>query len=303
MATILVTTSSFGKNDNSTLDPLKNRGLAYELNPYGRKLTQDEIIELLHRHQPKGLIAGVEPLNKTVLEHAKKLKVISRCGIGMDNIDFEVAREMGIKVVNTPDAPTIPVAELTVGLILSLLRKIHRSDQAIRTDRWIRPMGNLLSEKTVGIIGCGRIGSYVAKLLVSFGCRVLGFDPCGGENKDIQLMGLDEVLVDSDIVTLHMPYSDENRHFVDYEFLKKMKKSSILINASRGGIVDESALQVSLENRDLAGAALDCFEKEPYTGPLKTFDNVVLTSHIGSYALEGRIMMEKQSVENLLREL
>lgn len=302
MEKILITTSSFGKNDKTIFDLLTDNGFTYKLNPYGRKLTQDEAFALIIKYQPIGMIAGVEPLSKTVLEKTEKLKVISRCGIGMDNVDLEAAKAMGIVVINTPDAPTIPVAELTIGMILSLLRKIHRSDFSIRNNEWARPMGNLLYEKTVGIVGCGRIGSYVAKLLEPFGCRIIGFDPIAVNSDNIEFVIIEEVLKKSDIITIHMPYSDKNRHFVNAEFLKQMKKGALIINAARGGLIDERALLDVLESDHLAGAALDCFEDEPYTGPLKKIDNVLMTGHIGSYALEGRIMMERQAVENLLNK-
>lgn len=303
MKKILITTSSFGKNDKSILDLLTTKGYSYELNPHGRKLTKDEAIELITKYQPIGMIAGVEPLNRDVLICAEKLKVISRCGIGLDNVDLATARSLGITVINTPDAPTIPVAELTIGMILSLLRKIHRSDYSIRNNEWVRPMGNLLFKKTVGIIGCGRIGSYVAKLLEPFTVNIIGFDPVTTDQCNIEFVNIEELLKKSDIITIHMPYSDNNKHFVNTDFLKQMKKGAVIINAARGGLVDENALYDVIKSGHLAGAALDCFEKEPYKGPLKEFDNVLLTGHIGSYALEGRIMMEKQAVENLFDKL
>ncbi len=303
MNKILITTSSFGKNDKTYLQSLNDNGFEYELNPYERKLTESEIIELIQKHQPIGMIAGVEPLNKNVLETAKKLKVISRCGIGMDSVDLETAKALDILVVNTPDAPTIPVAELTVGMILSLLRKIHRSDSRIRNSEWFRPMGNLLYGKTVGIVGCGRIGSYVAKLLEAFGCRIIGFDPFTENASQIEFVAIQDLLKRSDIITLHMPYSPKNKHFIDATVLNQMKKGALLINAARGGLVDEQELLGALESGQLAGAALDSFEIEPYVGPLTELDNVLVTGHIGSYALEGRTMMERQSVENLLKHL
>lgn len=302
MNKILITTSSFGKNDSSYLESLTKNGFAYELNPYARKLTETEIIGLIEEHQPIGIIAGVEPLNRIVLEKAKNLRVISRCGIGLDSVDLEAAKAMEITVVNTPDAPTIPVAELTIGMILTLLRKIHLSDASIRKNEWFRPMGSLLYEKTVGIVGCGRIGSYVAKLLEPFGCKIIGYDPIAISSHNIEITTIKNVLEQSDIITIHIPYSIDNRYFVDAAFLKQMKKGALIINAARGGLVNEEGLFDSLNSGHLAGAALDCFEEEPYIGPLKELENVLMTGHIGSYALEGRIMMERQSVENLLKE-
>jgi D-3-phosphoglycerate dehydrogenase len=303
MKTILVTTSTFGKNDPDVLNPLAEKGYEYFLNPYGRKLTEEEVIELINKHRPIGMIAGVEPLNRKVMESASGLKSISRLGIGLDNVDLVAAEDMGIAVSNTPDGPTIPVAELTLGMIISLLRQIHISDISIRQGEWRRPYGNLLYGKTVGIIGCGRIGSYLAKLLQSFGCNVLGCDPVCMEEECFALVGLDEILQRADIISLHIPYSKANHHFINANRLKQMKEGAYLINTARGGLVDEQALFQSLVSGKLAGAALDGFEQEPYLGKLKDLDNVLMTAHIGSYAKEARIMMEKEAVSNLITTL
>jgi len=303
MTEILITTSSFGKQDSSLLQILSENGLSYKLNLYARKLTEPEVSELIEQHQPVGMIAGVEPLTRKVLEKAKNLKVISRAGIGMDSVALQAAKDLGIVVTNTPDAPTIPVAELTLGMILSLLRRIHISDASIRRGDWVRPMGNLLHDKTVGLIGCGRIGSYLAGLLSSFGCKILGCDPFVNKSDNFFLVDLGEILSDADIISLHIPYNRENHHFINAKRIQSMKKGALLINTARGGLIDEDALYNALFSGYLGGAAMDCFEEEPYAGKLKELDSVLLTAHIGSYAQEGRIMMERQAVENLLREL
>ena len=303
MTEILITTSSFGKQDSGLLQILSENRFSYKLNPHARKLTESEVSELIEQHQPVGMVAGVEPLTRQVLEKAKNLKVISRAGIGMDAVDLQAAKDLGIVVTNTPDAPTISVSELTLGMILSLLRSIHISDASIRCDEWARPMGNLLHGKTVGLIGCGRIGSYLARLLSSFGCIILGYDSFIDKSDKFSLVSLERILSDADIVSLHIPYNQENHHFINAERIQNMKKGALLINAARGGLIDENALYNALSSGHLGGAALDCFEDEPYTGKLKNLDNVLLTAHIGSYAQEGRVMMENQAVENLLREL
>lgn len=304
MHKVLITTSSFGKIDTSPLDNLKANNFEVALNPFGRKLSEEEILALILEHQPYALLAGVEPLTAKVLEAASpKLKTISRCGIGMDSVDINAAKDLGITVTNTPDAPTIPVAELTMGMILVLLRQIHVTDAGIRKDCWERPMGGLLYGKTVGIVGCGRIGTRLARTLKSFECIVLGTDPAKPKSSDFQLVNLDQLLADSDIISLHLPYSAGTYHFMDANRISIMKKGAYLVNAARGGLVDEEALFQALSTGHLAGAALDCFEQEPYQGPLKELKNVLLTAHIGSYAREGRIMMEAQAVENLLAVL
>jgi len=303
MKNILITTSSFGKEDPAPLTVLERAGLTAVLNPFGRKLTESEAIELFEEYNPVGMIAGVEPLTRAVLEKGKGLKSIARCGIGMDSVDLTAAGDLGITVTNTPDAPTIPVAELTLGMILSLLRQTHVSDASIRNGAWVRPMGNLLHGKTVGIIGCGRIGSYLGRLLVPFECTLLGYDPFCKKSTIFQLTSLEDLLSRSDIISLHIPFTDENRHFINASRLGQMKKGALFFNAARGGLVDENALYEALSSGYLGGAALDCFEEEPYMGKLKDLRNTLLTGHIGSYAKEGRAIMEMQAAENLVREL
>ena len=304
MKTVLITTSSFAKNDKTPVETLEKNGFKVFLNPHGRKLTEEEVASLIQEHKPDALLAGVEPLTAIVIEAASpQLKVISRCGIGMDSVDLKAAEEHGIIVTNTPDAPTIPVAELTLGLILGLLRQTHVSDAGIRQGQWTRPMGTLLHDKTVGIIGCGRIGMRVATMLKAFECEVLGCDTALDHTDNCRLVSMDELLSSSDIVSLHLSYSDQTHHIINQNRLGQMKKGAFLINAARGGLVDEEALYRALDSGHLAGAALDCFESEPYEGPLKELNTVLLTAHIGSYAVEGRIIQEIQAVENLLASL
>ena len=303
MSSILITTSSFSKNEPTLIEKIKEKGFDVILNSYGRKLTEDEVDKLIDQYQPVAMIAGIEPLTRYVLEKAANLKVVSRCGIGLDSVDLEAARELDIIVTNTPDAPTIPVAELTLGMILSLLRRIHISDSSIRNGSWERPMGNLLYKKTVGIIGCGRIGTHLARLLHPFECKILGYDIADMDRGLFEKVSIDDLLHKADIISLHIPYSKENHHCINDERINIIKQGAFIINAARGGLVDEDALYRALKTSRLGGAALDCFEIEPYKGPLKDMDNVLLTSHIGSYAKEGRMMMERQSVENLFSAL
>lgn len=219
----------------------------------------------------------------------------------MESIDLSAAKAMGIKVVNTPDGPTLAVAELTIGLILDILRKISMMDRGIRSYGWRKEMGRLLSGKSVGIIGYGRIGRAVGKLAASFGCGVSFCDPkVDAAGDGARKLTLAEILRGSDIVTLHVPGSDR---ILGATEIAMMKSGSYLVNASRGGTVDEAALLDSLKSEHVAGAALDVFEREPYKGELSKLENVVLTPHIGSYAAESRIGMETDAVRNLIKEL
>jgi len=225
--------------------------------------------------------------------------VISRCGVGLDNVDLSAAKEFGIDVYNTPEAPAVAVSELTLGLILALLRKIVINDQMLRTKSWKPMMGRLLSEQTVGIVGYGRIGQKVAHLLSAFGSNILIYDPFFSGEKDKRFVEIDCLLKNSTVVSLHLPGNPENYHFIDKDKLDLMPKESVLINTARGGLIDEDSLHEKLEAGKLAGAALDVFETEPYAGNLLNLSNVVLTSHMGSYAQESRMRMEDEAMENL----
>ena len=173
---ILITTSSFGAEGNVALEKIAAAGLAVELNPFGRRLSEAEVAELLAMPGLVGMIAGVEPLTRKALSGASGLRMISRCGTGMDSVDLVAAEEFGILVRNTPDAPAIAVAELTLGLMLSMLRRVAQADRKIRANAWQQIMGNLLAKQTVGVIGYGGIGRRVARLVRAFGGRVVACD-------------------------------------------------------------------------------------------------------------------------------
>ncbi|MFP4441574.1 MAG: phosphoglycerate dehydrogenase [Spirochaetia bacterium] len=292
---ILCTTSSFNAPIPPEHDVIKN--------PYGRRLTEEEVAQLLKEHQPQGLIAGVEPLTRKALASARELKVISRCGVGMDNVDLEAAEAFGITVRNTPEAPVTSVAELTLGLMLCLLRKITAADSAVRQGGWTRLKGNLLRGKRVGIIGCGRIGSAVAGLTAAFGCINTGYDPFIRNPGKIPLTTFEDLISTSDIISLHAPLSPQNRNIIDSKALRRMKDSAVLINTARGALIDEAALVKALKEDRIAGAALDVYAEEPYSGPLADMpEKTVLTCHIASSAVESRAVMEKEAVSNLLEE-
>ena len=294
---IFVSTSSFAKYDISPLKLLTDAGIDVQVNPHGRTLTPDEC-----RHFYRdidGLIAGTEALTADILGAAENLKVISRCGAGIDNVDLAAAEKRGIQVFSTPYGPTVAVAELTVSLILSLLRHVPRMDREMRSGKWQKRMGRLVQGKKVGIIGFGRIGQKVAELLMGLGAQISFCDLRTDAGKSgCTQASLDELLAWADIVTLHVP---GKKLLLGKAELNKMKSGSWLVNCTRGGVVDEKALYQLLKEGWLSGAAIDVFEEEPYRGPLIELDNVILTPHIGSYAIESRVEMEVQSATNLLR--
>ena len=305
MPKLLISTSSFDIQNNQILQNLQEQGFEIILNPYGRKLKETEVLELL-TDDVIGIIAGVEPLTRKVLSSAKSLKIISRCGIGTDSVDLEAAAEMGIPVHITPSAPVIAVAELTVSLILSTLRRTSEADRNLRQGNWKPLMGRLLASQVIGLVGYGRVGKRVGQLLGAFGAQTIAYDICCGDSlfaDTVCSSSLDELLERATVITLHIPYSADNHHFADRNFISKMKFGSILVNASRGGLVDEEALYDALVSGHLAGAALDTFEEEPYSGQLITLPQVVLTPHMGSYAKEARIQMEQEAAQNLFDSL
>jgi len=293
---VLLGPSTFAELDYAPLKCLIEAGCSVIENPFKRKLTKSELLNLLSGNVA-GLIAGLETLDREVMEKTN-LRVISRCGSGMANVDLEAARELGIKVFSTPNGPTSAVAELTIGALLSLLRMIPLMDQRLHEGNWNKMIGTQLEGKTVVIIGFGRIGRRFAELLNPFKTNILVVDPCLDEStEDFPLVTLEEALPKADIVALHA--SNESRILGEKQF-DLVKHGAFLLNAARGELIDEDALVKSLEKGAIRGAWIDTFSREPYFGQLAKFEQVILTPHIGSYTFECRSSMEMESVENLL---
>lgn len=302
MPRIVINTSSFDLANIPEYELLVQSGVELDLNPFGRKLSAEETAERLHG-DTVGVIAGLEPLDSSVLARGRNLKAIARVGIGLDTVDLVAAESLGITVFNTPEPPAQAVAELTIAHVLGMLRNIARADRAIRRGEWKGQFGELLHGKKVGVIGFGRIGKKVAGLVAAFGASVVAHDPFLSESKGIRLVDLPTLLDTSDIVTLHVPYSADNHHLIGSTEISAMKRGAFLVNIARGGLVDEIALHDALVACHLAGAALDCFETEPYSGPLAKLDNVVMTAHMGTYATETRGQMEREAASLLIEHL
>ncbi len=302
---VLISSRSFGKIDSGAIELLKNEGLEPILNPYGKKLNEQEILDLLD--DVVGIIAGTEKITEKIISHNDQLKVISRYGIGLDNIDLKAADQRNVMVFNTPETPKIAVAELTLTLILSLLKKVVNVDKNAKNGVWKPEIGDLLSEKTVGIVGLGRIGKQVVGFLKPFNTKIYAYDIKPDlafvRENEIELVSLDDLIKNSDIITIHTPLTEKTGHVIAEKEFKMMKENSVLINTARGGLVDEQALYNALKNGEIAGAAVDVFENEPETGRLKELDNVIITPHIGTYTLETRKHMEIEAVENLINGL
>jgi D-3-phosphoglycerate dehydrogenase len=263
---------------------------------------EDELARIIKGFD--GLIVRSKPLvTRKVIESADRLKVIARAGVGLDNIDVKAAEERGIALINAPESSTQSVAELAIGLMLAVARKIAFSDRRMREGYWAKKeaMGVELSGKTLGVIGAGRIGSAVARIAkYGFNMHILYYDVvCRDDlNKELgaECVSIEELLKRSDIVTIHVPLLPETRHMINEEKLRLMKKTAILINTSRGAVVDTAALVKALSEGWIAGAGLDVFEEEPLSEdhPLTKLDNVVLTPHIGASTKEAQ---EKAGVE------
>jgi len=300
---VLLSVSSFGVADAAPRERLEAAGMEVRENPHGRRLKEHEIIELIG--DVDALIAGTEPLNAEVLAAARRLRVISRVGVGLDNVDLNAARAEGIVVRNTPEAVTNPVAELTLSSIINLLRDVSLMDRELRGGDWNRRMGRMLTGRTVGIIGLGRIGRRLSTLLAPFDVRLLATDRAPdhqvAKRLGVTYVSLEQLLGESDVVTLHLPGG--SRPIIGAEQLAAMKPDAVLVNTSRGGLVDERALHSALTEGRLAAAYIDTFEDEPYEGPLRELPNVLLTPHAGSFAAEARLQMEMEAVENMLAAL
>lgn len=296
---IVITTSSFGKADKEPLE-LAEKYFDIVLNPYGRKLTTDEFIELTEG--AVGVIAGVESITREALEQRKGLKVISRCGVGMDSVDQQACIDFGIRLCNTPEAPVDSVAELTVSLILTLLKGIIPMNEEMHQRNWSKQVNYLAKNKNVGIIGFGRIGKKVASLLRAFDVNIAYSDLCD-QKCDYAFMEKESLLKWSDIVTLHCSGGSGGNYLLGKAEIEQMKEHSYIINTSRGSFIDESALQIALQSGKIAGAALDVYETEPYAGALCEQNNVILTPHIASSAKEGRKVMEMEALKNLMDAL
>lgn len=301
---IAIGPSSFGDASKEPIELLKKYGIEIVPNPYGRRLTEEETIQ--HLEGIDGLLAGLEPLNKRVLDASKgSLKAIARVGIGMNNVDIPYAESLGIKVSNTPDGPTESVAEMTLTALLSLIRMVPQTNQKLHMGKWEKYIGRSLQGLNIGIIGYGRIGRRFRKYLESFPCNVYIYDPYLGENAnlnehDIKCETLDELLKNADVITFHAAGVDE---IISMDEVNKMRDGVIILNSARGELINEEALIAGLDSGKIQGLWLDAFWKEPYTGKLTQYDNVLLTPHVGTYTQQCRESMEVAAVNNILRDL
>jgi len=300
MSKVLRTTVPFGDKDKRPIDTLEKNGISYTINPLGKKLTEEELCSLVHDCEV--IVAGTEPITDKVMSKAKKLKMISRVGIGLDSVDLLAARKRDIAVSYTPDAPAPAVAELTMGLMYSLLRHVHESNIQLHRGEWHRFFGKRLVNCTVGLIGMGRIGTMTYKHLKALGVsKILCNDINESSKEGVDYVSKDEIYRNSDIISLHVPLTVRTKNMIAKKEISQMKSSVLLINTSRGGIINERDLSEALELCKISGAAVDVFEDEPYNGDLKEHDRCLLTSHMGSMSIDCRTRMEIEATDEAVR--
>ncbi len=301
---LFVSTHPFSSTSELPMKLIKDNNIELSVNEHGRKNTSEELA--VDIKDAEVLVAGTEKITEEVLKNAPNLKLISRVGIGLDGIDFDLCVKYGVRVAYTPDAPTMAVAELCVAMILDLARKVTYTNNNLKTEgSWNRYMGTLLYGKTVGILGMGRIGKSLIHLLTSFNVKFKVYDTepdlAFGKLYNVAFVSKEKLLKSSDIVSVNIPLKEDTKDYISLTELKLMQKHAILINSARGGIINESDLYIALKENIIHSAAIDVFEVEPYCGNLKELDNCILTCHMGASTIDSRTDMEVQAIEEAIR--
>lgn len=304
---VLVTPTSYASQDENLKTELESKVADVVYNTTGKPLSALQLQDLLPGVD--GMIAGLDEINDQALATAQDLKVVARYGVGVNNVDLESAKRRGIIVTNTPRANSKAVAELTVTLILILLRPVMQCAKLTKDGGWPRKKAYSLEGKTVGLYGAGAIGKEVARRLCGFDCAVLAYDieedePFAGEY-DIQYVSSDDLLDQSDVVSLHIPGTPATMEMVNEDFIGKMKDEAWLVNTARGDLVDEDALVKALKSGKLRGAALDVFQEEPPRNdhPFFEIQNIILTPHMGAHADSATNRMGRMALDECLRVL
>ena len=292
---IVVGASSFAASSDKAINMLTEAGVEVGKNPYGRKLTKEETIE--HLKGADGLLAGLEILDEEVISTANNLKAIARIGIGMDNVDMEACNKHGIKLSNTPDAPTAAVAEMALATLLTIGHEIISCNNDVHNMVWKKRIGFSLIGLKVLIIGYGRIGKRFADYLRALGSEILVYDPW---QKEISEENLKEALGKADVVSLH---ASGKEMILTEDMLDALKNGSTVLNCARGALIDEDALYDRLKSGKIANYWGDVFSEEPYTGKLVECENAILTPHISTYNSLCRESMEIEAVKNIMEDL
>jgi D-3-phosphoglycerate dehydrogenase len=278
------------------LAPISDEALLASIDLADRKgISAEDLLTVIGNYDAI-IVRGRTKVTEDVLAAGKNLKIVGRMGVGVDNIDLEAAKKHGVAVVNAPVATTVSVAELTVGLMLSLLRDIPRADAGLKAGKWLKKelVGTELFQKTLGVIGFGHIGEAVAHRAMAFDMDVIAFDPVRPANEieaaGAKAVSLDELLAQSDLITMHIPHIPATHYLLNEAAFAKMKDGVRIVCAARGGVIEETALLAALESGKVAGAALDVFETEPPgESALAMHPHVVATPHIGAQTSEAQL--------------
>jgi D-3-phosphoglycerate dehydrogenase len=266
------------------------------------KNKEDEIIKNIVDSEVV-VIRSATTISKDLINSAKQLKVIARCGVGVDNIDLEQASKNNIYVTNSPNANIISVAELTIGLIIAAARNIHLSNNSLKTGEWNRQkfIGTELYDKQLGLIGFGKAANEVAKRLAAFGMKIVFYDPYIEEsNREATKVDLDYLLQTSDVISIHVNKTKETQNLIDSEALNMIKEGGIIVNTSRGGIIDEKSLFELVDDKKIIFGGLDVYEKEPpVVGEFFSSSKIVTTPHLGASTKEAQLKAGKQTAENV----
>lgn len=306
---VVVTCPPMLLTSDEWLSSLTSLGIEVERPAVTQHVSRADLERLLP--QCDGIVAGDEPLDRALLTSASpRLRIISRWGVGMDNVDHDAARDLGIVVRNTPAVFADEVADVAIGLLLMLTRQLHTIDAGVRAGGWPKPQGVSLAGRTLGVVGLGAIGRAVVRRGLAMGMTVIGTDPVAAAEAEARALGaetlaLDELFDRADVVSLNCPMSPENRHMVNAARLARMPAGAYLVNTARGPLVDETALVDALRSGRLAGAALDVFESEPLPAdsPLRSMANVIFGSHNASNTAEAVSRVNRLAIRNLLAVL
>lgn len=298
---IAVAALSFNRNPRLRAELLEKYPAA-KFSEAAGVLAGDELIDFLRGHD--SVIVGLERIDERVLSELPELRIISKYGVGLDGLDIDAIARRGIRLAWTGGVNRRSVAELTLAFAIALFHRVPECETALRRNEWHKVAGRQLTDKTVGIIGCGFVGQDLVRLLAPFECRILVHDirdyPEFFATHDVKPTGLHDLLASSDLVTLHVPLDASTRRMIGAVQLAKMRKDAFLINAARGGLVDEAALADALERGQLAGAACDVFEIEPDANPrLLALPNFIGTPHIGGSAVEAQMAMGRAAIDGL----
>lgn len=300
---VLITSNSFGKFDETPRQKMLDLGWELIGNRYKHIMNEEEMMGEVNGVD--AIILGSDTVSKKVLDKANDLQIISRYGVGIDNIDLETAKEKGIEVTVTANCNTEAVADYAIGLMLSTLRHICNVDSNLKKNTWKKETGLDLCNKTVGVFGLGAIGREVVKRLQGFNCTILGYDKYVDEdyckNENITIKEPEEIFKEADIITLHMPGNVDGSYFISQRELDMMKSSMVIINTARASLIDEEAMICALREKQIYGYGTDVFTEEPIVNKqFVELDNVVLSPHNAAVSVEAINKMSHKAVDNLI---